>query len=234
MSIYTEEALDKLNKKDLITILLSLQSKVESANNEILSQVRQLNQKFSQLESENSVVKQANSLLSKRLERQCWANAQYSRKMCNEVVGIPDSIQNNELEGKVLIIFKKIGSEISPRNIEACHRRKKDNDRVIVKFSRRKDYEQIMSVKKDLKHLKMQEVGLPGIRSIFINIGVCPYYRMLRSKCKLLHDLGKITNFYISNGTIKVKISENKNPISITHTQDFVKYFREVDLLPTS
>ena len=57
MSIYTEEALDKLNKKDLITILLSLQSKVESANNEILSQVRQLNQKFSQLESENSVVK---------------------------------------------------------------------------------------------------------------------------------------------------------------------------------
>ena len=154
--------------------------------------------------------------------------------MCNEVVGIPDSIQNNELEGKVLTIFKKIGSEISPRNIEACHHRKKDNDRVIVKFSRRKDYEQIMSVKKDLKHLKMQEVGLPGIRSIFINIGVCPYYRMLRSKCKLLHDLGKISNFYISNGTIKVKISENKNPISITHTQDFVKYFREVDLLPTS
>ena len=67
MSIYTEEALNKLNKKELITILLSLQSKLESANNEILDQVGQLNQKFSQLESENSIVKQANSLLSKRL-----------------------------------------------------------------------------------------------------------------------------------------------------------------------
>ena len=65
MSIYTEEALDKLNKKELITILLSLQSKVESANNEILVQMRQLNKKFSQLGSENSVVMQANSLLSK-------------------------------------------------------------------------------------------------------------------------------------------------------------------------
>ena len=65
MSIYTEEALDKLNKKELITILLSLQSKVESANNEILVQVRQLNKKFSQPGSENSVVMQANSLLSK-------------------------------------------------------------------------------------------------------------------------------------------------------------------------
>ena len=56
MSIYTEEALD-----------------------EILDQARQLNQKFGQLKSENSVVKQANSLLSKRLgdmERQCWANVQ--------------------------------------------------------------------------------------------------------------------------------------------------------------
>ena len=80
MSIYTEETLDKLNKKELVTFLLSLQSKAESANNEILDQVPQLNQKFSQLKAKYSVVKQANSLLSKRLvdmERQCWANAQW-------------------------------------------------------------------------------------------------------------------------------------------------------------
>ena len=134
MSIYTEETLDKLNKKELITFLLSLQSKVESANNEILDQVLQLNQKFSQLEAKYSVVKQANSLLSKRLvdmERQCWANAQCSRRECLEVVGILDSVQNNELEDKVLTIFKKIGSEVSPRDIDAYHRLRKDNDRIM-------------------------------------------------------------------------------------------------------
>ena len=111
MSIYTEEALDKLNKKELITILLSLQSKMESTNNEILDQVRQLNHKFSQLESEKSIVKQANSLLSKRLvhmERQCWANVQYSRRECLELVGIPDSGQNNELGDKVLPFSKRL------------------------------------------------------------------------------------------------------------------------------
>ena len=54
MSIYTKEYLDKLNKKEVIPIHLSLQSKVESVSNEILDQVRQLNQKFNQLESENS------------------------------------------------------------------------------------------------------------------------------------------------------------------------------------
>ena len=89
-------------------------------------------------------MKQANSLLSKRLvdmEKQCWANTQYSRRECLEVVCIPESVQNNELEDKVLTIFKKIGCEVSPRDIEAFHRLKKDNDRAIIKFSGRKDFE---------------------------------------------------------------------------------------------
>ena len=237
MTIYTEKAFDKLNKKELIIIILSLQSKVESANNKIFDQVRQLNQKFSQLEAENKVVKQANWLLSKRLvdmESKCWVNAQYSRRECLEMAGIPDSVQNDELEDKVLTIFKKIGREVCPRDIEASYCLKKDNDRLIVKFSRRKDCEQIISVKKDLKHLKLQKVGLQGNRTIFINTSLCHYYRMLWSKCKELHDLGKISNFYISSGTIKVKITENRNPISITHTEDFVKYYPEVDLLQSN
>ena len=139
------------------------------------------------------------------MERQCWANTQYFRRECLEVVGIADSVQNNELEGKVLTIFKKIGSEVSPCDIEACHRLKKDNDRVIVKFSRSKDCKQIMSVKKDLKHLKMQEVGLPGNRSIFINTSLCPYYHTLWSKCKRLHDLDKMSNFYILVVQLRLK-----------------------------
>ena len=57
---------------------------------------------------------------------------------------------------------------------------------------------------------------------------------MVWSKCKRLHELGNVTNFYFSSGTIKVKITENSGPIAITHTQDFTKYFTEVDLLPTS
>ena len=73
MSICTKKALGKLNKRDL-----SLQSKVESANNGILEELCKMNPKFSQLETKNKVVKQANWLLSKRLvdmEGQCWANA---------------------------------------------------------------------------------------------------------------------------------------------------------------
>ena len=123
-------------------MVISLQSKETERNNLILEEIRMLNDEFSQLESENVVVKLANSLLSKRLvdlERQCWANAQYSRREYIKVVGIPNSVNKNELEDKVLTVFQKIGCELSPRDLEACHRLRKNSDRVIIKFSRRKD-----------------------------------------------------------------------------------------------
>ena len=158
----------------------------------------------------------------------------WNQRECIEVAGVPNSVNNNELEDKVLTAFQKIGCELSPWDLEACHQLRKNSYRVIVKFSRRKDCEQIMSVKIDLKKVKMQDIGLSGNQSIFINISSCSYYRMLWSICKRLHELGNITNFYISSGTIKVKITENSSPTAITHTQHFTKYFPEVDLLPTS
>ena len=106
-------------------MVLSVQSNETGKNYLILEEICKLNDKFSQLEPENVVIKQANSLLSKRLvdmERQCWANAQYSRRECIEVVGIPNSVRNNELEDKVLTVFQKIGCELSPQDLEACHR----------------------------------------------------------------------------------------------------------------
>ena len=93
----------------------------------------QLNQNF---QSKNVAVKQANSFLSKRLvdmEIQCQASPQYSIRECLEVVGVPDSVNKNELEDKVLTIPpKKNGCELSPRGIEACHQLRKKSDRVIL------------------------------------------------------------------------------------------------------
>ena len=43
------------------------------------------------------------------------------------------------LEEKILNIFGKIGCDISPDRIEACHRVGRLNDTVIVMFSKRKD-----------------------------------------------------------------------------------------------
>lgn len=65
MDFYTKEALDKLNKRDLLGTLISLQHRVEEATKDIPEQIRQLNQKFAQLESEIIATKQTNFLLTK-------------------------------------------------------------------------------------------------------------------------------------------------------------------------
>ena len=135
--------------------------------------------KFSKLQSKLAVTKQVNTELTKKivtLERQCWANAQYSRKECLEVVGIPRQVDDNQLETKVLSIFEKVGCTIDPGFIDDSHRLGKNNDRVI---SRRKDCKQVLQVKKDLKVLNTDDLDVPRAIKFFVNQSLCPFYRIL-------------------------------------------------------
>ena len=85
MPQYTEESLDKLLKRELIPIVLSLekqnrslQSRMSEVNNEVVEEMGKFKEKFSKLQSELSIAKRVNTELTKRivtLERQCWANA---------------------------------------------------------------------------------------------------------------------------------------------------------------
>ena len=81
---------------------------------------------------------------------------------------IPRDVSNENLESKVLKVFSKVGWEILSRDIEACHRLT-NNDRVTVKFLRRKDCNQVLSVKSDIRKIKLEDIGLRGSNSIFIN-----------------------------------------------------------------
>ena len=230
MSQYTEEALDKMLKRELIPIVLSLQNKITEDNNAI----HKFNDNFAKLQAE-LVTRRVNSELCKRIvtvECQCWANAQYSRRECLEVAGIPRQVDDKNLETKVLSIFQKIGCTIDPTFTDDCHRLGKNNDRVIVKFTRRKDCKQILKVKKDLRNLDMEDLDLSRGTKIYINQSLCPYYRILWSKAKRLQNIGSIDNFYISSGTIKIKVTENSSPITITHLDDFKIHFPDIDLSP--
>ena len=83
MATYTNESLEKINKRDMKNNVLSLQSKLDEANNHVVEEIRKLSDVILKLQSELTVLRQVSSLLSNRLtsiERQCWANAQYSRR----------------------------------------------------------------------------------------------------------------------------------------------------------
>ena len=78
----------------------------------------------------------------------------------------------------------------------------------------------------------MEDVNLPGQNKLLFNKSLLPYYKVLWSKSKKLHRLGKIFSFCISGDTVKIKVSENSSPLSITRVNDFGKYFPDVELSP--
>ena len=141
MASLTEESLGKLSKQEVISMMLKMQHKMESSDTKFAEVVRKLNENFEQLKSDLAVTKNVNSQLHNRfvnMERQCWANAQYSRRECVEIVGIPTSVLDNELEETFCKIVDKVGVKIDDRDIVSCHRGGSQG-RMIVKFSHRKD-----------------------------------------------------------------------------------------------
>ena len=99
------------------------------------------------------MIKQVNSLL---------ANAQYSKRECLDIIVIPSEVEADVLEEKVANIFEKLDCNIPSNCTEACYRVSKKSATVIVKFSRRKNCQQFLAVKKDLRKMKMEDVDLPG------------------------------------------------------------------------
>ena len=119
------------------------------------------------------------------MERKCWENGQYSRRECKEISGIPQSIKQIDLERPVLNVFDKKDAPVELQNIEACHRLKSDDNgrsnKVIVKFSKRKDIVRVMNKKKSLKNANLDGTGLPPRTLLFFNL----VFAVITSTCGL-------------------------------------------------
>ena len=95
-AIYTEDTLRALNKTQLIELFLKSQEHTKGIINSLTEEMKNLNENFKKLESDVAVVKNVNNILCKQIvsvERQCWKNAQYSRREFVEVVGLPRQLQ---------------------------------------------------------------------------------------------------------------------------------------------
>ena len=186
---HTEVFLNKLNKPELVQIILNIEANLESEIAK-LTKVKELLAHSKKLEAHVTVVRNLNSKLVERavaIECQCWENAQYLRRDTLEVVGIPVSVRDSVLEQKVCDMFQEIAMDICDCDIQACHRLK-DKDRTIFKFTIRKDYLRILSVKRQLEGLDLAAVDLPEGTKISVNESLCPYYWGICNKCKKLKD----------------------------------------------
>ena len=74
---------------------------MDSVNSDLIAELRKMREGLDQMKSDLGVTKKVNNLLSERLqtkEKQCWANAQYPRRKCLKISGIPSSVSDNVLE----------------------------------------------------------------------------------------------------------------------------------------
>ena len=68
MAALSEESRNKLNKPDLVALVVILQSKMDSVNSDLVAELRKMREGFDQMKSYLSVTKKLNTLLSERLQ----------------------------------------------------------------------------------------------------------------------------------------------------------------------
>ena len=146
-------------KYEVIALALENQNKFDSTLTNINKEISDLRQNYEKMQSELCVSRQVSSKLREQivlLERQCWSNCQYSRRECLELSGLPESIENSELEDTALQLFKKLDVEVDSSKSEDCHwLPSKGPKRVIVKLSKQKDTNKVWKVKKNLKGMDL-------------------------------------------------------------------------------
>ena len=158
---------------------------------------------------------------------------QYSRRENLEIVGIPDSVTQKDLEGRVIQIFDAIGVPVVSYNIAACHRLNKNkfqkSANVIIRFTNRKFVSDILVNKKKLSVPSIKE-SIKMDTNVFIVDNLCPEYSSIFRSCRYLRKKGLLDNVWTFNGMIQIKINENdRYKKSILHIDDLYHYIPEAE-----
>ena len=107
------------------------------------------------------------------LERQCWRNVLFSRRESAEIISMSNSILHSALEktvSKFCNILELIFMRRNSNRTTTSTKRRRSGDSEI---SRRKDCQQIMRVKKELKDLNPTHLDFPEGTQLFINDSLC-------------------------------------------------------------
>ena len=145
----------------------------------------------------NNVVSEM-SLKIVGLESKCNSLEQCGRRNNLEISGIPDSVDQTDLEDKVVEIFDKIGSDLSNDEIEACHRigKSKDNSKTtIIRLVNRKKCKSALFNRKKLRNIDTSSINLPNAQ-IYVNENLSPANQALAFYGRKLKRAGLIFNCY--------------------------------------
>ena len=204
----SESTLNVLCEDEVIALALEYKKTFDSTLAKINKEISDLRQNYERMDSGFCVTRRVCLKLREEivsLERECWSDCQYSRRENLELSGFRESMEDSELEDS-LKLFKIEDYDWFPS---------KGPKRVNLKFSRRKDANSSQKVQKNLNGM---DLSLIGIRSpVYVNDSLCKCYKMLCQKCKKFCVNKFIHLFWVSNGSIRLKLSDNERSYIIIY-----------------
>ena len=157
-------------------------------------------------------------------------NSQYSRNECLETTAVPGSISNDDLEETTIKTFDKLSVATDPSNIQDYHWLKSNGPKkVIIQFTRR---ENANLIQKKKKKVEGNESLLNWYHNpVFINDSLCSYYKMLWRKCEKLWSSKSIHALWVTNATLRRRLTTSGHVHVIIRSQDLDELFPENKLL---
>ena len=112
---HTEAVLNKLTKPELVQLLLKTEATLGSQISDLSKEIKDTLTHLKKLEADIAVVKIVNDRLVERIvktERQCWENAQYSRRDTLEIVGIAGILTIVSLRKQCVVSLERLVSKL--------------------------------------------------------------------------------------------------------------------------
>ena len=226
MSTASKDELKKLNKTDLIEMIIKLQERNYDEKFEMLHiELTKLTEAHSfrgnlleKLVEENKKLSEENKKLAIRLDD----IDRYNRRNNIEFHGIPENISKDELQDTVIQLGKKIDVIINEQDFEAVHRLKKSPNskapaRVIARFVNRRTVEKLIESRKQLKDMNLDDINL---KKVLITNNLCPSYSKLYNMLHKLYKNKVINSCWSFNGLVYYKLSENDKKGKLVRNED--------------
>ena len=150
------------------------------------------------------------------------------------MTGIPDDVEDEDLEEKVIKILDMIEVNVTSRDIEACHRvgkSRNNSKKTIIRFVNRKFAKKALVNRKILKNIDKSSIGLSNPSDIFINENLTPSNSKLAFHCRKLKSEGFVDRHFSRDGVVCItsKNVQNGKIVKVLHFDTLVDLFPNFD-----
>ena len=169
-----------------------------------------------------------------KLETKQNSLAQYGRRNNTVISGIPDSIDDNNLENTAISMVSNINVNIEENDIKLCHRFGKPDatsksKKTIVRFVNRKNCNKIFENKKKLAKLNNEKHNFREGTKTFVRESLTPMNEFIAFNCRKLKRKELIHSCYSRNGIIDIKMTDKSRPVKAFHIKRLVNFFSDFD-----